>query len=62
MGVPAAAKLDDLIWNTVLLGGEGEGGGSSHADLIIRGGVKVDVGGSNEELDITQGEGCSIRR
>jgi hypothetical protein len=24
VGIPAAAKFDDLIWDTILLGGEGE--------------------------------------
>jgi len=62
VGIPAAAEFDDLIWDTILLGGEGEGGGASHEDFAIGGGVEVDAGGSNEELDITQGERCSIRR
>jgi len=55
VGIPAAAKFDDLIWDTILLGGEGEWGGASHEDFAIGGSVEVDAGGSNEELDITQG-------
>ena len=55
-GVPAAAQLDDFVWDAILLGGEGEGSSSSHTKFRVGGGVKVETGGSNEELDIAQGE------
>lgn len=60
--ISTAAKFDDFVWDAILLGREGKGGRASQEELIVGGRVEVEPGGSIEELDITQGEGCGVGR
>ena len=60
--VITAAKANDLVTDTILLGGEGEGGkGGRPERSSISASQGIDVNGPNKELDIREAKGCSVR-
>ena len=52
--------VDHLATDPALLGGEGEGGGSSGKHVSRRGGEEDEALGAKEQLDIGKGEGGGL--
>jgi hypothetical protein len=59
--VATAAKANDFATDTVFLSGEGEGGKGRGPESSISASQGIDANGANEELDICEAKGCSIR-
>ena len=62
VGVAAAPEADDLVFDTVFLGGEGEGGLATLRQFFWGGESEVESAKTNGELDVGQGEWHGIGR